>query len=64
MTRTHTYIYIFLLECTVFIIDENGKTIRDVVGPVDEGSRLSLLCESNGGEKFFYLLTCWLCYIS
>lgn len=36
-------------DSKVFIIDENGKALSDVIGPLNEGSRLSLLCETNGG---------------
>ncbi|GIY90850.1 uncharacterized protein CEXT_123301 [Caerostris extrusa] len=39
---------IFLSESSVFIIDENGRSLSDIIGPLNEGSRLSLLCETNG----------------
>ncbi|CAL1299955.1 unnamed protein product [Larinioides sclopetarius] len=41
-------IFIFS-DSKVFIIDENGKPLSDIVGPLNEGSPLSLLCETNGG---------------
>ncbi|XP_055952761.1 hemicentin-1-like [Argiope bruennichi] len=49
-------IFIFS-DSKVFIIDENGKPLSDVIGPLNEGSRLSLLCETNGGVPS--ILTWW-----
>lgn len=43
-------LWLFFSESSVSIIDEDGNTLRDIVGPIDEGSKLSLLCESNGGQ--------------
>ncbi|XP_042911582.1 cell adhesion molecule 1 [Parasteatoda tepidariorum] len=41
----------------VLIIDESGKALADTVGPLNEGSRLSLYCETNGGYPS--VLTWW-----
>ncbi|GIY13620.1 uncharacterized protein CDAR_567471 [Caerostris darwini] len=48
---------IFPSESSVFIIDENGRSLSDIIGPLNEGSRLSLLCETNGGVPS--VLTWW-----
>lgn len=48
---------ILLLNCfsvpalVPMIMDRNGKEIRaPIVGPLDEGSALYLICQSTGGE--------------
>ncbi|XP_067130534.1 protein turtle-like isoform X2 [Centruroides vittatus] len=33
----------------IIISDENGERLRDVIGPYDEGTFLTLICESTGG---------------
>ncbi|XP_054714539.1 nephrin-like [Uloborus diversus] len=33
----------------VIIMDEHGQRLRDIVGPYDEGSHVSLICEAEGG---------------
>ncbi|XP_042912994.1 protein turtle homolog B isoform X2 [Parasteatoda tepidariorum] len=33
----------------VIIMDEHGQRLRDVIGPYDEGSYVSLICEAEGG---------------
>ena len=32
------------------IMDENGKKLRDIIGPYDEGAFLTLACEVERGE--------------
>ncbi|GFW00813.1 hypothetical protein TNCV_1760511 [Trichonephila clavipes] len=34
----------------VIIMDEHGQRLRDVIGPYDEGSYVSLICEAEGEE--------------
>ncbi|XP_054720148.1 nephrin-like isoform X2 [Uloborus diversus] len=40
-------VYLYFSGSHVSIVDENGKALMDVIGPVNEGSSLSLLCETN-----------------
>lgn len=34
----------------VIIMDGHGQRLRDVVGPYDEGSYVSFICEAEGGK--------------
>lgn len=33
----------------VIIMDEYGQRIEETVGPIDEGSNVTLICEAEGG---------------
>ncbi|GFR06355.1 uncharacterized protein TNCT_83801 [Trichonephila clavata] len=48
---------VLFCDSNILIIDENGRALSDVIGPLNEGSRLSLLCETNGGIPT--VLTWW-----
>lgn len=34
----------------VIIMDEYGQRIEETVGPIDEGSNVTLICEAEGGD--------------
>lgn len=36
----------------VNIYDDRGQRIEGTIGPVDEGTNVSLICEAEGGNKF------------
>ncbi|KAG8196895.1 hypothetical protein JTE90_027603 [Oedothorax gibbosus] len=46
---TFLKVSILLSDSSIYIIDENGEYLSDIIGPINEGSRLSLFCETNGG---------------
>ncbi|GIY00840.1 hypothetical protein CDAR_212641 [Caerostris darwini] len=36
----------------VNIMDESGQRIEETIGPVDEGSNVTLICEAEGGKVY------------
>lgn len=40
------------------IMDEHGQRLRGVIGPYDESSTLTLICEVDGGNKNEVYLEC------
>lgn len=39
----------------VIIMDEYGQRIEETVGPIDEGSNVTLICEAEGGTMRIFL---------
>lgn len=33
-----------------FIMDEHGQRVNGIIGPYDEGSRVTLFCDADGGK--------------
>lgn len=40
----------------VNIMDESGQRIEETIGPVDEGSNVTLICEAEGGMQNIFEL--------
>lgn len=40
----------------VIIMDEYGQRIEETVGPIDEGSNVTLICEAEGGIMLIFFM--------